>query len=793
MRFKFPCPYCSATLNAQDDWRGRKATCKSCSKKLVVPLLEQPTVDAEEPTGPNPSVASSETPAEESVGNKVAPAEAVQAKTDEPISAITEPLSSMNFEIVEPTQPETELATSNLIENVASELAEVTEGPVEEVPAAIIEVPSILEKTNSADDLSDFASPLASVGGSSADTGTTGASSTRVEFQQPVVSDSIASLAVATAAKTTSQEVNSDLILNSIRGSIKPVQTTVMYRLAVIPVAILMIILPLVYIALIAGVGYFTCWYAVNGLSVFEGVNPSGGGGRSRGMGAVLMYAGPLFASALTFIFLIKPLFARTKRSTAQIAIKPEQQPAMFAFVEQIAKAVHAPKPTSIVIDTEVNASASFRRGWLSLLRRGDLELTIGLPLVERLTAQELAGVLAHEFGHFSQGLGMRLQYIVRSINMWFAQVVYQRDRADQWLANSARELHIRIRIVVYCTMFMIWLSRRVLWVLMMIGHGFSSILLRQMEYDADQHEIRLAGSDRFVSTAQKLPRLAVAYQEAAMQMQHAFADERLVNHLPALVGINFDQQSAEILQKLDEHSASEKSSWFDTHPLNRDRIARAEQSASRGIMSLDIPASQLFQDYDALAKNVTRQFYVEIFEGEFKDSMLTEIDQVQALMESSKADYKARVKLLGEEFAVVRPIPLSSATNRHEEFQQLLVRAEQIQKAMAESVEEFKKNCKSLEELERRWITAYQALSFQSCGITFKEKVWEGVPVDSAASTQRAADQTQFELGQLHERLAKFEKLLNKESIQRFNACGALRTAISSRQRTFASECSRR
>ncbi len=34
-----------------------------------------------------------------------------------------------------------------------------------------------------------------------------------------------------------------------------------------------------------------------------------------------------------------------------------------------------------------------------------DLVLTIGLPLVAGLSAKEFAGILAHEFGHFTQGL----------------------------------------------------------------------------------------------------------------------------------------------------------------------------------------------------------------------------------------------------------------------------------------------------------------------------------------------------------------------------------------------------
>lgn len=49
------------------------------------------------------------------------------------------------------------------------------------------------------------------------------------------------------------------------------------------------------------------------------------------------------------------------------------------------------------------------------------------------LDLQQFAGVLAHEFGHFAQSSGMRLSYLIRSINHWFARVVFEED---QWTAN---------------------------------------------------------------------------------------------------------------------------------------------------------------------------------------------------------------------------------------------------------------------------------------------------------------------------------------------------------------------
>ena len=126
---------------------------------------------------------------------------------------------------------------------------------------------------------------------------------------------------------------------------------------------------------------------------------------------------------------------------------------------------------------------------------------------------QQFAGVLAHEFGHFTQGWGMRLSYVIRSISLWFTRVVYERDAWDQKLIDWSRTGEVRIQAVVMLVRFSVFVTRKVLWVLMMAGHAVSGILLRQMEHDADMHEILLAGSPTFESTCRRLAVLNVATQ----------------------------------------------------------------------------------------------------------------------------------------------------------------------------------------------------------------------------------------------------------------------------------------
>ena len=79
--------------------------------------------------------------------------------------------------------------------------------------------------------------------------------------------------------------------------------------------------------------------------------------------------------------------------------------------------------PKLIELDCRLNASAGFHAGFGSLFT-SDLILVIGVPLVGCFNVREFAGILAHEFGHFTQGFAMRLSYVVYRINAWFARVV---------------------------------------------------------------------------------------------------------------------------------------------------------------------------------------------------------------------------------------------------------------------------------------------------------------------------------------------------------------------------------
>ena len=231
-----------------------------------------------------------------------------------------------------------------------------------------------------------------------------------------------------------------------------------------------------------------------------------------------------------------------------------------------------------------------------------DLVLTIGVPLAAVLSIQQFVGILAHEFGHFSQGTGMRLSYIIRSINAWFARVVYERDAWDEWLANTASNVDFRIGWVLVLSMVFVWMSRRILWVLMMLGHAVSGFLLRQMEYDADRYEARVVGSKTFESTAIRLQIFQMSYQMAQMKLLQFLRKGVYPDDLSRLMEILHGRLSPEVLQKIESAMEQAKTGYFDTHPSDKDRIANVQREETPGVFQADGLARMLFCHFEYLA-----------------------------------------------------------------------------------------------------------------------------------------------------------------------------------------------
>lgn len=441
-----------------------------------------------------------------------------------------------------------------------------------------------------------------------------------------------------------------------VTGTIAPVRTTLAYRMALALVGMMMVLLPLVYLALLAGAAWCVWWHLTTNVRMLSN---HGLRGRAAAL-PFLGYLAPLVIGSVLVIFMVKPLLARRPREAEPTSLKPDEEPALFAFVAAVCRAVGAPLPKRIDVDMHVNASASHRRGLLSLFGN-DLVLTIGLPLVAGLSVEQFAGVLAHEFGHFTQGAGMGFGALIHRVNAWFARVVWQRDAWDVWLAGLSESIDLRVGWILWLARGCVWLVRTVLFGLMWVAHAISCHLSRQMEYDADLHQTRLVGGKVVADTLARLPLLVVAEQKAWRTLGESWVEGVVADDIPGLVLAQERRLSTEEREAITRSSREGRTELFATHPADGERIARARAANAVPLLSCPEPATRLFADFPALCRTFTLEVFASALDGKVEPRNLRPVDEVLSRTNREEEAGTAAARWLAGDTSPHLPFPGTS------------------------------------------------------------------------------------------------------------------------------------
>jgi Zn-dependent protease with chaperone function len=408
--------------------------------------------------------------------------------------------------------------------------------------------------------------------------------------------------------------------LDGFVGSFTPPRVTLLYTCGLAAAAAAMLLLPIIYLSMIAAFASALVWYATYVLPAAP-----------ANFVAVVLYGSPFVAGAILVSFMLKPLLARRAAAPPRLSLDCERERLLVAFVERLCELLDAPRPYRIDVDLQPNASASLQGGVRSLLRRR-LVLTIGLPLVAGLTTRELAGVLAHELSHFGQGAGMRFTYVISSINSWFARGAFERDKWDVWLANS-NNFDSRLTLAMLLARMSVAVVRTILKGLLWSGHAISCFLLRQMEFDADRCQALLSGSNAFESCSRRVHGMALAAQTVGHELQRGWAQRELPDDVPYLVAQRL-REAGLLLDRVLDEEATKPTRLFDTHPSMRDRLLAVRNLDAAGVFHDMRPASELFSNFSELSRAATRQFYEQQNHLTLDDVRLVPSESVLAAVE---------------------------------------------------------------------------------------------------------------------------------------------------------------
>ena len=113
-------------------------------------------------------------------------------------------------------------------------------------------------------------------------------------------------------------------VLSSFQGSVRGQRGSFFYQVGLLLVASAILILPLLYIALVAGAGYGIYWWATHFLSLLKGPTY----GVHFMILKFFLYITPLLTGCIIVFFLIKPLLANRPQGAqrSRIASRPRSR-----------------------------------------------------------------------------------------------------------------------------------------------------------------------------------------------------------------------------------------------------------------------------------------------------------------------------------------------------------------------------------------------------------------------------------------------------------------------------------
>lgn len=558
--------------------------------------------------------------------------------------------------------------------------------------------------------------------------------------------------------------LNLRTIKEAFSGEIPQVAVTVKYRVALVLVALWMVLLPALYATFVISVASATLWHALNNWDWFI---PS----RRWGYAWMLLYATLSVVGAVLTVFMIKPLFAPATQTHWPLKLSHQDDPLFFAFVDLIAQRIGAPMPIEIHIDCAANASASAKHGVLGLAS-GQLILTVGLPLVGGLSARQLAGVIAHELGHFAQRSGMTFNYLIVSVNHWFGRCVYERDAWDDKLDELIERYNDQRGTMLVIAKAAIWVSRKLMLVFFKLGVLVSRSLQRQMEFDADRYEAQLAGSSVFRDTTLRIKELGAAGDAVSKRLSYSWDDGKLSDNLPKML----IDQSRNLPERyraaiVDDLQEKDSDRW-STHPSDFERIANATALAARGIFVADVPGTALLARYERLCRQASLMHYRFVFGVAVKAEQLVASAEVNAHAEQRESDDTLLKSYLAEQFWPTRYLVIKrQAAYAAPDPEETKRRLDTLVRQVRQAVPDYANLLAKYQTAYNQRINAFAARLLAQHGVQFDIAVFNvKAPTESAAA--EALETAAQSLTALEPELAKFESQL----AQRFALALAMR-----------------
>ena len=337
----------------------------------------------------------------------------------------------------------------------------------------------------------------------------------------------------------------------------------------------------------------------------------------------LILGAGLILSALMIVAFLFKFMFQKSVSPIEGMKeISRSQHPRLFMMIDDIVKEVGTDFPKRIFISSQLNASVFYNSSFWSMFLPVRKNLHIGLGLVNASTEQELKGILAHEFGHFSQR-SMKVGSYVYNVNRIIYNLLYENNSFDAFMGKVGSS-HYLMQLTVFIARLIIKGFQGILKALYGYLNTSYMALSREMEFHADAVAAQIVGSRTLIASLSRMDLADNAYSSTFGFLNKQYGlDYKILNFftLNAFVlsyygKINkmefkgrFPIVSAEELNKYNKSRLNIKDQWA-SHPTMEERIAKIEKLNIPGKEEDLAEAFELFNHKETLQEKLTEDLY---------------------------------------------------------------------------------------------------------------------------------------------------------------------------------------
>ncbi|WP_163408154.1 M48 family metalloprotease [Flavobacterium ajazii] len=340
----------------------------------------------------------------------------------------------------------------------------------------------------------------------------------------------------------------------------------------------------------------------------------------------IMIGAGLLCMGILVLIFLFKFMFVKHKVDRSHlIEITREDEPRLFAFIDEIVNVVETDFPKKVYLSSDVNACVFYDSTFWSMFLPIKKNLQIGVGLVNSVSEIELKAILAHEFGHFSQK-SMKVGSYVYNVNQIIHNMLYDNDSYNS-IAQSWGSVN---GYFAFFTALAVKIVGGIQWILQQVYNVVNisyHALSRQMEFHADAVAASVTGSKPLITSLLRLDladhsfttvldyygkKISDSITTENLYSQQSFVMNFIAVNSNLKVENDLPQLTPEFLSRFNKSKLVIENKW-GTHPSTEDRIKELERLNLDVINENNALAIGLFNDGVALQNKFTNKVFSSV------------------------------------------------------------------------------------------------------------------------------------------------------------------------------------